>query len=60
MHGAGRGGLIVEGAGAGVKLVLSKLKLDPRPTIKWPGAGGTVPVDKRVASKVLCRKITVS
>ena len=39
-----------------MKLFLSKLKLDPRPAIKWPGAGGDVPVDKRVTSEVSGRR----
>ena len=43
------------GAGAWVKLVISKLKLDPRPSVRWPGAGSAVSVDQRVASGVLCR-----
>ena len=32
------------GAGAGMKLVLSKLKLDPSPAIRWRGASGAVPL----------------
>ena len=56
MYGAGRGGWIVGGTGAGVKLVLSMFKLNPCPAIRWPGACGAVSVDKRVASKVSCRR----
>ena len=52
MYGAGQGG----GAGAGVELVVAKMKLDTRPPIRWPGAGGAVSVDKRVVSKRSCRK----
>ena len=44
------------GAGAGVKLALAKVKLGPRPAIRWPGTGGTVSVNKRVAFKVSCRR----
>ena len=53
--GPGGGGGDRWGAGAGVKLVLSKLKLDPRPAVRWPGASGAVSVDQRLASKSLCR-----
>ena len=52
--GLGGGGRLL-GGGAGVELVLSKLKLDPRPAIRWPGAGSAVSVDQRVASSGLCR-----
>ena len=38
-----------------MELVLSKLKLEPRPAIRWPGAGSAASVDQRVASRVLCR-----
>ena len=55
LHVWGRaGGVDCWGARARVKLVLPKVKLDPRPVIRWPGAGGVVPVDKLVASKVSC------
>ena len=37
-----------------MELVLSKVKLDPRPAIRWPGAGSAVSVDQRVAFRVLC------
>ena len=43
------------GAGAWVKLVLSKLNMEPRPAIRWPGAGSAVSIDQRVASRDLCR-----
>ena len=56
MYGAGRGRVDCWGAGAEVDLVLSKLKLDPRPAVTRPGAGGPVSVDKRVTSNVSCRK----
>ena len=38
-----------------MKIVLSKVKLHPRPAMKWPGTNVAVPVDKRVSSKVSCR-----
>ena len=44
------------GWGSGEKLVPSKLKLDPRPAIEWPGADSAVPVDIRVASTFSCRR----
>ena len=42
MYEAERGGENVGGAGAWVELLLAKLKLDPRPTIRWPGACSAV------------------
>ena len=56
MYGTERAGVDCWGAGAGVKLALSKSKLDPRPAIRWPGAGGAVSVDERVAFKGSCRR----
>ena len=50
IYGAGWGW----GAGAWVKLVISKLKPDPRLVIRWPGAGSAVSVDQRATSRVLC------
>ena len=41
--------------GVGVKLILEKVNLDPRPAIRWPGTGGAVSVDKHAASKISCR-----
>ena len=35
MYGDGWGGVDCWGAGAGVELVLSELKLEPRPAIRW-------------------------
>ena len=49
------GGVDWWGAGAGVELVLSKLKLEPRPAMRWPGAGSAVSVDQREASRDLRR-----
>ena len=40
-------------AGAGVELVLLKLKLEPRSAVRWPGACGAVSVDQRAASRDL-------
>ena len=37
-------------------LVLSNSKLDPRPSIGWPVAGGALSVDKRLAFKISCRR----
>ena len=54
MYGAGRG-VDCWGTGAGVKLVLLKLKMEPRPAIRWPGTGSAVSVDLRVASRIFCR-----
>ena len=55
IYGAGRGGVDCWGTGAWVKLVLSKLKLDPRPATRWHGTDSAISVDQRVASRVLCR-----
>ena len=55
MFGAGQGGVDCWGAGASVELVLVKLKLEPRPAIRWCGAGSAVSVDQRVASREFCR-----
>ena len=52
--GLGGGGRLFWG-GAGVELVISKLKLGPRLAIRWPGAGSAVSVDQRVASRDVCR-----
>ena len=38
-----------------MELVLVKLELEPRPAIRWPGAGSAVSVDRRVASRDFCR-----
>ena len=53
MHGTERGG--GNCWGAGVKLVGSKVNLDPPPSRRWPGAGGAVSVDDRIAYKGSCR-----
>ena len=55
MYGAGPGGYIYWEAGAWVELALFKVQLDPRPAIRWPGAGSAVSVDQRVALRVVCR-----
>ena len=49
------GGVDCWGTGAWVKLVLSELKLDPRPAIRWPGVGSALSVDQRKTSRVLYR-----
>ena len=43
MWGWAGGGLLGE-RGAGAKLVLSNVKIDPRPASRWPDAGGAVSV----------------
>ena len=48
------GGVDYWEAGAWVELFLSKVNLDPRPAIRWHGAGSAVSVEQRVACRVLC------
>ena len=43
------------GGGASVELGLVKLKLAPRPAIRWPDAGSAVSVGQHVGSRDSCR-----
>ena len=38
-----------------MNLVIAEVNVDLRPAAIWPGAGGAVSIDERIASSVSCR-----